>query len=58
MKWYNIEIDHVKPICMFNVSKDEEVKECFNWKNTHYEVLLLKKFLQTKPQDKNMNNNF
>ena len=32
--WSNIEIDHVKAICMFDVSKDEELKETFNWKNT------------------------
>ena len=30
----NIEIDHVKPICMFDVSNDEEIKEALNWKNT------------------------
>ena len=34
MNWSNIEIDRVKPICMFDVSKDEELKEGFNWKNT------------------------
>ena len=34
MTWSNIEIDHVKPICMFDVTKDEELKEAFNWKNT------------------------
>ena len=34
MNWGNIEIDHVKPICMFDVSKAEELKEAFNWKNT------------------------
>ena len=34
MNWSNIEIDHVKPICMFDVSKEEEMKEAFNWKNT------------------------
>ena len=34
MNWTNIENDHVKPICLFNVSKDEEVKEAFSWKNT------------------------
>ena len=34
MKWSNIEIDHVKPICLFDISKDEELKEAFNWKNT------------------------
>ena len=27
-------IDHVKPICMFDVSKDDELREAFNWKNT------------------------
>ena len=33
MNWSNIEIDHVKPICLFDVSKDEELKEAFSWKN-------------------------
>ena len=39
MKWTNIEIDHVKPICLFDVSKDEKLREAFSWKNTQ---LLLK----------------
>ena len=34
MTWDNIEIDHVKRICLFDVSKDEELREAFNWKNT------------------------
>ena len=34
MHWSNIEIDHLKPICLFDVSKDEELREAFNWKNT------------------------
>ena len=34
MTWNNIQIDHVKPICLFDVPKDEELKEAFNWKNT------------------------
>ena len=34
MTWDNIEIDHVKPICLFDVTKDEELKEAFNWKKT------------------------
>ena len=34
MNWENIEIDHVKPICLFVVTKDEELKEAFNWRNT------------------------
>ena len=34
MNWSNIEVDHIKPICMFDVSNDEELKEAFSWKNT------------------------
>ena len=34
MNWTHIEIHHVKPICLFDVSKDDEVKEAFSWKNT------------------------
>ena len=34
MNWENIEIDHVKPICKFDVTKDDELREAFNWKNT------------------------
>ena len=34
MNWDNIEIDHVKAICLFDVTKDEELREAFNWKNT------------------------
>ena len=34
MNWENIEIDHVKPICTFDVTKDEELKEAFNSPNT------------------------
>ena len=45
MNWGNIEIDHVKPICMFDVSDDEQLKEAFSWKNTQ---LLLKKDHQLK----------
>ena len=32
-KWENIQIDHVKPICLFDVSKDEELREAFNYIN-------------------------
>ena len=32
MTWDNIEIDNVKAICMFDVSKEEELKEAFIWK--------------------------
>ena len=32
--WSNIEIDHVKVICFFDVSRDEKLAEAFNWKNT------------------------
>ena len=34
MNLSNIEIYRVKPICMFDVSDDDEVKLAFNWKNT------------------------
>ena len=34
MNWTNTQINHVKPICMFDVTKDEELKEAFNWRNT------------------------
>ena len=34
MNWSNIEIDHVKPVCTFDVSHDEQLKESFSWKNT------------------------
>ena len=34
MNWENIEIDHVKPICMFDVSDDEQLKQAFSWQNT------------------------
>ena len=33
MNWSNTEIDHVEPICMFDVTKDDEFREAFNWKN-------------------------
>ena len=45
MNWENIEIDHVKPICLFDISDDERLKEAFNWKNTQP---LLKKDHQLK----------
>ena len=45
MNWTNIEIDHIKPIGMFDVSKDEELREEFCWKNTQP---LLKKDHQLK----------
>ena len=45
MNWSNIKIDQVKPICMLNVSKDEELKETFCWKNTQP---LLEKGYQNK----------
>ena len=34
MNWSNIEIDHVKPICIFIICDVEEIKLAFNWKNT------------------------
>ena len=34
MNWSNTEINHVKPLCMFDMSINHEIKEAFNWKNT------------------------
>ena len=34
MKSTNFEIIHVKLICLFHVSKYEEIKKALNWKNT------------------------
>ena len=34
MTWDNIEIDHVKAICSFDVSNNEDLREAFNWKKT------------------------
>ena len=34
MDWNNIQIDHVRCISSFDVSKNEELREVFNWKNT------------------------
>ena len=34
MKWSNIDIDHVRPISLFDISNDEEIKEGFCWKVT------------------------
>ena len=34
MNWSNTENDHVKSICLFDMSKDEELREAFTWKNT------------------------
>ena len=34
MNWLNLEIDHVKPNCLFDVFNDKKLREAFNWKNT------------------------
>ena len=34
MTWGNIDIDHVKQISLFNISKDEKLRKEFIWKNT------------------------
>ena len=34
MNWSNDEIGHVNPICSFDVSKDQEMREAFDWKIT------------------------
>ena len=34
LNWNNIEIDHVRPICSVDISKDEELKDAFCGKIT------------------------
>ena len=45
LKWSNIQTDRAKPSVSIDVSKDEEIKEAFNWKNTQLilERTILKK---------------
>jgi hypothetical protein len=36
MSWDNYgewHIDHIKPCCAYDMNKEEDIKECFNWKN-------------------------
>ena len=48
MNWSNVDIDHVKAICLFDASKDEELREVFNWRNTEP---LLKQIRHKKVQN-------
>ena len=57
MNWSKIEVDHIKPICMFDLSKDEELRKAFNWKNTqpllkhdHQQKGIKFNFLDYQPQ--------
>ena len=34
MNWRNIEIDDLRPISSFDISKNEQLGEAFNWKKT------------------------
>ena len=34
MNWTNIELDHAKPTCTFDLSDGKHLKEAFNWGNT------------------------
>ena len=34
VSWTNIGIEHVNLICMFDLSKEEELREAFFWKST------------------------
>ena len=51
MNWSNIEIDHVKPIYLFDISNNHELKEAFCWKNTQ-------PLLEKNHQQKGLNFNF
>ena len=55
--WSNTELDHVKPICMFDVSKDEGLEEAISWRNiqpllkeVHQRKGIKEKFLDYKLQ--------
>ena len=43
--WSNIEIDHVKAICLFGISNDEELKLAVSWKilNPHSNKIIGKR---------------
>ena len=45
INWSNIEIDLVKAICLFDVSKHEDLRQAFNWENNQP---LLKRVHQRK----------
>ena len=49
MNWSKIEIDHVKPIPSFEISKDDGLRETFNWRKTK---ALLKEVHQHKSTKK------
>ena len=34
MNWSNMEIEYVEPTCLFDISKDEDLREAFCWKIT------------------------
>ena len=38
MNWSNLEIDHVKSISLFDVSKNKALRETFNMKNTQPKI--------------------
>ena len=57
MNWSKIENDHVKALCMFDISDDKQLKEAFSWKNTqpllkqdHRQKGTKFKFLDYQPQ--------
>ena len=50
INWSLIELNHVKPIHLLNVSKDDELRDSFNWKSTQP---LLKEVHQQKEIDWN-----
>ena len=49
MSWSNIEIDKVKPICVFDVSNTDKVKETFNSIKTQPLLKTVHQHRGTKP---------
>ena len=44
MNCINFDIDHLKPIVSFDISKDKELREPFNWKNCLPMLKILQKY--------------
>ena len=36
MNWLNIEIDHMRPSSLFDMSDDDQLREVFIWRNTQH----------------------
>ena len=51
VNWSKIEVENVRPICLCDISKNEKLKNLFNWINTQ-------PLLEENHQQKGTNYNF